>query len=442
MIRLRSARLTGDVHEMVFLLRLCSSRNFCCISNPLLYSQALSGTKCLVEEFTEEVCLALKVVCYGKPNEETNPSSVDAGGKHEEEKTEQPVDGVTFRKVGVHRFPSRQTTDQTSDDLCTPVIRTIIRGDKEVKICDASVQTYRSWLDVSQQHLIPNWLLGAPNIGTSSRTSLGVPPIVGSSLVSESLVQSNWTNNDRRRGRQLGQSGEVDHETLIMQDDPKLIVHDEKKKKIDHRNAHKDCRTAYKDCSDSISGPRSLLDWEAENDYQLNDVFTPCNEDDVRATDRFEYLRRFTTQFRETPAVIAERSGWSNSRSGEDLKKMDDVLKFLVTLRLSFGRTALCLSGGGSLAMYHMGIIRTLIELKCLPRVISGTSGGSIVAGVVAFYTDEELVNDVSHCVSQLCVFLSQYVPFQVLFPDIVQRYGVRWFPPVSSQLQRFFLKG
>lgn len=33
-------------------------------------------------------------------------------------------------------------------------------------------------------------------------------------------------------------------------------------------------------------------------------------------------------------------------------------------------------------------------------------------------------------------------VVFQILKPDIVQRYGVRWFPPVSLQLQRFFLKG
>ena len=42
--------------------------------------------------------------------------------------------------------------------------------------------------------------------------------------------------------------------------------------------------------------------------------------------------------------------------------------------------------------MYHMGVVRALIENGALPTVISGTSGGSIVAGVLAVHTDEEMV--------------------------------------------------
>lgn len=49
---------------------------------------------------------------------------------------------------------------------------------------------------------------------------------------------------------------------------------------------------------------------------------------------------------------------------------------FIETCRLSIGRTALALSGGGSLAMAHMGVVRVLISAGLLPRVISGTSGG------------------------------------------------------------------
>lgn len=83
------------------------------------------------------------------------------------------------------------------------------------------------------------------------------------------------------------------------------------------------------------------------------------------------------------------------------------------------GRTALALSGGGSLAMAHMGVVRALLEGGLLPRVIAGTSGGSIIAGMVrreaawclasthvcrtpiftllqmAFLTDEELLAEV-----------------------------------------------
>ena len=47
------------------------------------------------------------------------------------------------------------------------------------------------------------------------------------------------------------------------------------------------------------------------------------------------------------------------------------------------GRTALALSGGGALAMAHMGVVKCLLERGLLPRVIAGTSGGSIIAGMV-----------------------------------------------------------
>ena len=36
---------------------------------------------------------------------------------------------------------------------------------------------------------------------------------------------------------------------------------------------------------------------------------------------------------------------------------------WLVDRRKAIGRTALCLSGGGSLAMHHMGVCRFLLEV-------------------------------------------------------------------------------
>lgn len=55
------------------------------------------------------------------------------------------------------------------------------------------------------------------------------------------------------------------------------------------------------------------------------------------------------------------------------------------------GCTALCLSGGGAVALYHLGVVKELHEHGLLPRVISGTSGGSIVAAMLACHTDVEL---------------------------------------------------
>ncbi len=48
------------------------------------------------------------------------------------------------------------------------------------------------------------------------------------------------------------------------------------------------------------------------------------------------------------------------------------------------------LSGGASLGLYHMGVLKTLIENDLLPRVVSGASAGSIVASLMATRNDSE----------------------------------------------------
>ncbi|MEM1091337.1 MAG: DUF3336 domain-containing protein [Pseudomonadota bacterium] len=57
----------------------------------------------------------------------------------------------------------------------------------------------------------------------------------------------------------------------------------------------------------------------------------------------------------------------------------------------SFGRSALLLSGGATLGLFHLGVIQELWLQGLLPRVLSGSSVGSIIAGVVGCHTDEEL---------------------------------------------------
>ena len=63
---------------------------------------------------------------------------------------------------------------------------------------------------------------------------------------------------------------------------------------------------------------------------------------------------------------------------------------FMKRTARSFGRSALLLSGGGSLGLFHVGVIRELEEQGILPRVITGSSAGSIVAGSLATHTDAE----------------------------------------------------
>ncbi|KAF2476228.1 patatin-domain-containing protein [Lindgomyces ingoldianus] len=60
-------------------------------------------------------------------------------------------------------------------------------------------------------------------------------------------------------------------------------------------------------------------------------------------------------------------------------------------LSTNFGRTALCLSGGATFAYYHFGVAKALLDAALLPEVITGTSGGALVAGLLATRTDDEL---------------------------------------------------
>ncbi|CAK9071902.1 unnamed protein product [Durusdinium trenchii] len=60
----------------------------------------------------------------------------------------------------------------------------------------------------------------------------------------------------------------------------------------------------------------------------------------------------------------------------------------------TFGRTALCLSGGGGMAFQHFGVVEELLRQKLLPKIISGTSGGAAIAAYICCRTDDELLGD------------------------------------------------
>ncbi|RKP10143.1 acyl transferase/acyl hydrolase/lysophospholipase [Thamnocephalis sphaerospora] len=69
----------------------------------------------------------------------------------------------------------------------------------------------------------------------------------------------------------------------------------------------------------------------------------------------------------------------------------DARYEFFVNMRHAYGRTALLLSGGGTLGISHIGVLRALKECSLIPRVISGASSGSIVASIICTHTDDEL---------------------------------------------------
>ncbi|WP_020408802.1 DUF3336 domain-containing protein [Hahella ganghwensis] len=66
-------------------------------------------------------------------------------------------------------------------------------------------------------------------------------------------------------------------------------------------------------------------------------------------------------------------------------------LEFFKDTSLSFGHPSLLLSGGASLGLFHLGVIKALWERGLLPQVISGSSVGAIIAATLGTHTDAEI---------------------------------------------------
>lgn len=73
---------------------------------------------------------------------------------------------------------------------------------------------------------------------------------------------------------------------------------------------------------------------------------------------------------------------------GFDLHKKQE---FFHSVSQAFGQSALMLSGGAALGLFHIGVAKALWQECLLPQVISGSSAGSIIAGVLGTSNDKSL---------------------------------------------------
>lgn len=65
--------------------------------------------------------------------------------------------------------------------------------------------------------------------------------------------------------------------------------------------------------------------------------------------------------------------------------------RFFKTVSKNYGKSALCLSGGACFAYTHFGIVKALLDNDLLPLIVSGTSGGGLIAALTCTRTNEEL---------------------------------------------------
>ncbi|NHN38999.1 DUF3336 domain-containing protein [Pseudomaricurvus alcaniphilus] len=72
---------------------------------------------------------------------------------------------------------------------------------------------------------------------------------------------------------------------------------------------------------------------------------------------------------------------------------LEEKREFFLRVSHCYGRSALLLSGAGTLLYFHFGVVKTLWEQGLLPKVVSGASGGAVTAALLGTHTSEELGN-------------------------------------------------
>eukprot|EP00456_Euglypha_rotunda_P012273 TRINITY_DN13442_c1_g1_i6.p1 TRINITY_DN13442_c1_g1~~TRINITY_DN13442_c1_g1_i6.p1 ORF type:complete len:334 (+),score=108.86 TRINITY_DN13442_c1_g1_i6:102-1004(+) len=87
---------------------------------------------------------------------------------------------------------------------------------------------------------------------------------------------------------------------------------------------------------------------------------------------------------------VCDALEWLVDAEAEDWV-LGDKLKFFHDVALSYGRSALMLSGGATLGLFHVGVVRALYREGVLPTVMSGSSAGSIVAATVGTRKSDDL---------------------------------------------------
>lgn len=70
----------------------------------------------------------------------------------------------------------------------------------------------------------------------------------------------------------------------------------------------------------------------------------------------------------------------------------EEKYDFFHRASLCYGRSALMLSGGGSLGHFHVGVLKALMEQDMVPAVLSGASAGSMVSAIFGTRTSEQIL--------------------------------------------------
>ncbi len=102
-----------------------------------------------------------------------------------------------------------------------------------------------------------------------------------------------------------------------------------------------------------------------------------------------EYITQVAETVEDISTLPTNASAGVHSIGGSLTNQMK--LDFIHDTRQAFGRSSLVLQGGAIFGMCHLGVVKALFLRGLLPRIITGTGTGALIASLVAIHTEEEL---------------------------------------------------
>ena len=117
-------------------------------------------------------------------------------------------------------------------------------------------------------------------------------------------------------------------------------------------------------------------------------------------------------------------------------------LDLLHDTRQAFGRSTLVLQGGAIFGLCHLGVVKALFARGLLPRIITGTATGALIAALVGIHTEDELPKFLSGESIDLSAFAgtSKTSVIENGHPNSLS--FSTWRHTLQRRIQRFFREG
>lgn len=133
------------------------------------------------------------------------------------------------------------------------------------------------------------------------------------------------------------------------------------------------------------------------------------------------------------PTTQSDGSGWTSQAK----------LDLLHDTRQAFGRSTLVLQGGAMFGLCHLGVVKALHLRGLLPRIITGTATGALIAALVGIHTEDELLEFLNGDGIDLTAFARHDEETRVVEEKgLLSGYQNNMFQTIVRRIRRFIKKG